>query len=63
MGLIVGYPTLGLKMPQKDNPFQYRKKYASSTAIQQFQQLAFIEYGGKVPMQKETNVLYSAKGF
>ena len=29
-------PTCGFKIPQKDNPFYYRKKYASSTTIQQF---------------------------
>lgn len=45
-GVILGYPTLGLKMPQKDNPIQYRKKYGTTGTIQQMQQLAHIEYGG-----------------
>ena len=36
LGVVIGYPTLGLKMPQKDNPVQYRKKYGSTTTVQQF---------------------------
>ena len=48
VGVVIGYPTLGLKMPQKDNPVQYRKKYGTTTTVQQFQQYAMIEYGGKV---------------
>jgi len=37
LGLVIGYPTLGLKMPQKDNPIQYRKKYGTTGTIQQMQ--------------------------
>ena len=37
IGALVGYPIFGLKIPQKDNPFYYRKKYASSTSIAQMQ--------------------------
>ena len=33
VGALVGYPIFGLKIPQKDNPFFYRKKYATSTSI------------------------------
>ena len=40
VGALVLYPTAGLKIPQKDNPFYYRKKYATSTSIQQFQKVA-----------------------
>jgi hypothetical protein len=36
VGLLFGYPIFGLKMPQKDNPFFYRKKYGSATTIEQF---------------------------
>jgi len=36
VGALVGYPIFGLKIPQKDNPFFYRKKYATSTSIIQF---------------------------
>lgn len=36
-GIIVGYPTLGLKLPQKDNPFFMRKKFGTTTTVQQFQ--------------------------
>ena len=28
-----GYPIFGLKIPQKDNPFYYRKKYASAGSV------------------------------
>lgn len=64
LAIVTGYPTLGLKMPQKDNPIQFRKKYGSTGTIQQMQQLAMIEYGGKVPKYPgETNVLYNKKGF
>ena len=45
-GIVLGYPTLGLKMPQKDNPFAYRKKYGTTGTVQQMQQLAMMEYGG-----------------
>ena len=33
VGLLLFYPTCGLKIPQKDNPFYYRKKYATSSSI------------------------------
>ena len=36
LGIILGYPTLGLKMPQKDNPIEYRKKYGTTGTVQQF---------------------------
>ena len=65
-GLIVGYPTLGLKMPQKDNPIMYRKKFGTTSTVQQFQQLAMVEYGGALTGVKppfDTNVMYSKKGF
>ena len=34
--VLFGYPICFLKVPQKDNPFYYRKKYATSGSIQQF---------------------------
>ena len=37
VGIVVGYPTLGLKMPQKDNPVMWRKKYGTTGHIQQMQ--------------------------
>ena len=61
--IVIGYPTLGLKLPQKDNPFLWRKKYGTPTTVQQFQQLAMIEYGGKVEKMPDTNVMYNQKGF
>lgn len=36
IGVLVGYPIFGLKMPQKDNPFFWRKKYGTPTTIEQF---------------------------
>ena len=36
VGLLIGYPIFGLKMPQRDNPFYYRKKYGSASTINQF---------------------------
>jgi hypothetical protein len=62
-GIILGYPTMGLKLPQKDNPFMYRKKFGTTTTIQQFQQLAMLEYGGKIEKMPESNVMYTNKGF
>uniref|UniRef100_A0A7S3JE96 Uncharacterized protein n=1 Tax=Euplotes harpa TaxID=151035 RepID=A0A7S3JE96_9SPIT len=38
------YATAGLKVPQKDNPFYYRKKYATNTTMYQMQQSAAIDY-------------------
>lgn len=34
VGVVIGYPTIGVKLPQKDNPFQYRKKFGTATAVQ-----------------------------
>ena len=36
VGLLFLYPIFGLKMPQKDNPFFYRKKYATPSTLEQF---------------------------
>lgn len=33
LAIVIGYPTLGLKMPQKDNPIQMRKKYGSTGTV------------------------------
>ena len=33
LAVTIGYPIFGLKVPQKDNPFYYRKKYASTSSI------------------------------
>ena len=37
IGLLILYPIVGLKMPQRDNPFYYRKKYGTGTTIEQQQ--------------------------
>lgn len=63
-GIVVGYPALGLKMPQKDNPIFMRKKYGTTGTIQQFQQLAMMEYGGNVEkIPGDTPGYYNQKGF
>jgi len=31
--IVIGIPTIGLKMPQKDNPIQFRKKYGTTGTI------------------------------
>jgi len=33
LGIVVGYPTLGLKMPQKDNPIFWRKKFGTTGTV------------------------------
>lgn len=63
VGALIGYPIFGLKIPQKDNPFFYRKKYATSTSILQFQKLAMLEYGAAVPKSPESSVMITQKGF
>ena len=40
------YATAGLKIPQKDNPFYYRKKYATNTTMFQMQESAACDYSG-----------------
>ena len=32
--LMYGYPVFGLKMPQRDNPYWWRKKFGTATSIQ-----------------------------
>ena len=63
IGVLIGYPIFGLKMPQKDNPFFWRKKYGSGTTMEQFQALALIEYGGKAEKGVDTNILLGPNGF
>jgi len=33
VGMLIFLPILGLKLPQKDNPFYWRKKYATLTSL------------------------------
>jgi len=63
VGALIGYPIFGLKIPQKDNPFYYRKKYASHTSIQQMQKVAMMEYGNKVQKGLDSNSMITSKGF
>ena len=63
IAVLFGYPILGLKIPQKDNPFYYRKKYASPSTIHQFQRMAIMEYGQQVPMGPDTNTAITSRGF
>lgn len=63
VGLLLFYPTVGLKMPQRDNPFYFRKKYGTPTTVEQFQSLALIEYGGGLDKGPDTTVMYGPDGF
>ena len=36
LAVLIGYPIIGLRMPQKDNPFYFRKKYSTPSSIEQF---------------------------
>ena len=63
IAVLFGYPIFGLKMPQKDNPFYWRKKYGSSSTIEQMQGLALIEYGGKTEKYPDTNLIMGPQGF
>ena len=63
VGALIFYPICGFKIPQKDNPFYWRKKYASTTSIQQFQKVAMLEYGNQVVKEPQSNVAITQKGF
>lgn len=63
VALVVGYPTLGLKMPQKDNPIQFRKKFSTTGIIHQMQSTAFLEWGSTIQKGIDTNVVFSNNGF
>lgn len=63
VGLLFGYPIFGLKMPQRDNPFFYRKKYGTPSTIEQFQGLALLEYGGTSEKLPDTTVMLGPGGF
>jgi len=62
VAIVVGYPTLGLKMPQKDNPVQYRKKFGTPGLIHQMQSTAMVEYGGTA-QNIDSNVIMGGRGF
>ena len=63
VGLLIFMPILGLKLPQKDNPFYWRKKYATVTSIHQHQKVAMLEYGAWVPKGPDTTVMITKDGF
>ena len=63
VGLLVGYPIFGLKVPQRDNPFYFRKKYGSTTTIEQYQELAQLEYGNDDINLGDTGVALTQNGF
>ena len=35
VAMLIGLPIFGLKLPQKDNPFFWRKKYGTVTSLSQ----------------------------
>ena len=61
LGFIL-YPTCGLKMPQKDNPIYYRKKFGTASSINQQQNLAAFHYGQEMFAQGSDPVAYTEKG-
>jgi len=63
LAVLIGYPIFGLKMPQKDNPFYYRKKYATPSTLEQFQGLALIEYAGGAEKGIDSNIVLGKGGF
>lgn len=63
VGMLIFLPILGLKLPQKDNPFYWRKKYATLTTLTQHQKVAMLEYGGAVPMGPETSSMITRAGW
>lgn len=63
LAVLIGYPIFGLKMPQKDNPFYYRKKYGTPSTLEQFQGLALMEYGATTEKLPDTNYMLGPNGF
>ena len=63
VGLLFFYPTVGLKLPQRDNPFYYRKKYGTPTTLEQFQGIALLEYGASLEKGPDTNIMLGPNGF
>ena len=63
VGTLFLYPTLGLKLPQRDNPFFFRKKYGTPTTINQMQEVALMEYAGNIPSMPGSNVMLGPGGF
>ena len=61
VGIIVGFPTLGLKLPDVHNAHQFRKKYGDPEMIGLAQHNAAFEYGGSVEMQDQ-NLAYTPEG-
>ena len=44
--LFYGYATVGLKIPQKDNPYFWRKKFASPSSVHAMMEMSWLEDGG-----------------
>ena len=64
VGLLFFVPICGFKVPQKDNPFYWRKKYGSSTTITQMQKIAHMEYQSGVPKPPDgSSSMLTSRGF
>lgn len=62
--ICVLFPTMGLRLPQKDNPFYWRKKFATPQEFKTMQDVAMLEYGGAIHKKAEdTSVMMTNKGF
>ena len=64
VGFFIFVPICGFKLPQIQNPFYWRKKYAGNTTIAQMQRVAMQEYGAGVPKPPcDSSAMISNKGF
>ena len=63
VGMLIFLPICGLKLPQKDNPFYWRKKYATVTSLHQHQKIALLEYGAAVPKGPDTTNMVTKAGW
>ena len=62
--VLIGYPVFGLKMPQRDHPTFWRKKFSTGEQIQAQMSMAIDEWGGShSEMDTETGSYYGPKGF
>ena len=64
LAVLIAYPIFGLKMPQRDHPFFWRKKFSLGDSIQVQMSHALIEWGGtQSEMQHDTACYYGPDGF
>ena len=57
------FAAFGLKVPQKDNPFFWRTKFASGSSVQQMQEVAQDDYGFGAFNHPDHRYDYTNEGF